>query len=48
MGMGILITKCIDIGSFSQLFPVCLALSGMSIYANYMSVTQVDENYLNN
>ena len=48
MGVGIGMSKIIDIGSLSQMAPVFAALTFVNIYSTYSSAYLIDEIYLNN
>ena len=48
MGIGIGMSKIIDIGSLAQMAPVFAALTFVNIYSTYSSAYLIDEIYLNN
>ena len=48
MGVGIGMSKIIDIGSLAQMAPVFAALTFVNIYSTYSSAYLIDEIYLNN
>lgn len=48
MGLGLLLSKVIDITVISQLYPVFMVLTMMNVTASYMSVKVIDEVNLNN
>jgi len=48
MGLGVGLSKLINISVLSQLLPACLGLSVVSVAASYASANVIDELYLNN
>jgi len=48
VGLGLGLSKVIDITVISQLYPVFVLLSSVNIAASYMSVKVIDEKHFNN
>ena len=48
MGLGIGLSKIIDIGSLSQMAPVFGVLTFINLYSTYVSSFLIEEYYLNN
>lgn len=48
VGIGLFLSKMVNITSMSNLFPVFLVLSVLNIYTSYVSAKVIDEAHLNN
>lgn len=48
VGLGLFLSKVIDITVISQLYPVFFVLTAVNVGASYMSVKVIDEVHLNN
>lgn len=48
VGLGLVLSKCINIAQVSQLYPVFMVLTAMNITTSYLSAKVIDELYLNN
>jgi hypothetical protein len=48
VGLGLILSKMIDITMIGQLYPVFFVLTTINVSASYLSVKVIDEVFLNN